>query len=81
MIIKTFTTIDETYEKGVICDKKVLYFSTEDLRDDYFINVMRELYLEQDWPEPQDNVFGIGQWTHRLKKGQEELVIINIKTW
>jgi len=86
MKIKVFTTISESYSHGDLDSSDKKYFMTKKLRDDYFNNVLRNDYLSNEYLEEYElNHFcaktGSKRWSYFIEKNQEELEIIEEKTW
>jgi hypothetical protein len=46
MVIKVYTTINESWDSGTLNSTEKMYFKTEELRDDYFENVLRKSHAE-----------------------------------
>lgn len=83
MKIKVYTTADESYHNGDLNDRKVKYFSNEELRDDYFDNVLRKYYISIQLDEYEPNHFGNSdsKWSYFISKGEEKIEIIDEKSW
>lgn len=85
MQIKVFTTIDESWDSGDFNNSHKTYFTTEELRDDYFDNILRAHYLNHDMEEYKPNSFcektGSKRWSYSIGKDEETIKIIEEKTW
>ena len=83
--IKVYTTIDESWDDGILNSTEKKYFNTPELRDDYFENVLRRGYLDLNLEEYEPNSFcektGRQRWAYSVDKGEETIEIIEEKTW
>lgn len=87
MKIKVYTTIDESYDSMDLNSIKKKFFISEELRNDYFENVLREYYLSLDGLEEYEpNYFcekltSRQRWSYYIGKDEEDIVIIENKYW
>jgi hypothetical protein len=87
MKIKVFTTINESWDSGDLNSTKKKYFISEELRNDYFKNVLREYYksfndLEEYEPDHFCEKMPSRQhWSYYIGKDEEELEIFENKYW
>jgi hypothetical protein len=86
MKIKVYTTINESRDSGNLNSSDKKYFNSAELRDDYFKNVLRKSYASDDYLEeyiPNNfcNKIGHQRWAYSIDKGEEEIEIIETKTW
>ena len=85
MKINVFTVVNESYSYGDLNSSNKKYFTTKELRDDYF-DFLRKDYLENmDMEEYEENSFcaktGYKRWAYSISKVEEELEIIDTKNW
>jgi len=87
MKIKVFTTINESWDYGDLNSAKKKYFISEELRNDYFENVLKEYYKSfDDLEEYEPNNFceklpSRQRWSYHIEKDEEELEIFETKFW
>jgi hypothetical protein len=87
MKIKVYTTINESYRYGDLDYKYEIHFISEELRDDYFENVLRKGYIENEHLEEyEENNFESKnkddqKWCYSIGKKEEEIEIIDKKIW
>jgi hypothetical protein len=85
MKIHVFTTTEESWESGNLNNREVKYFSNAEVRDDYFKNVLRPKYSEnEELVEYKENSWQPqrgGGWGYYLEKGETDIEIIDTKTW
>jgi len=83
MKIHVFTTIDESWDSGDLNSSHKKYFSTKELRDDYFKNVLRLNYSENEYLEEYEpNGFHTKPgWAYSISKDEEDLEIVESKIW
>jgi hypothetical protein len=86
MKIPVFVVIDESYSYGDLNNVDKKYFISEELRDDYFENVLRKKYKEdEELEEISENQFDQKgeniRWSYNIGKGKSSLEIIESKTW
>ena len=85
MKIHVFTTVEESWDSGDLNDREMKYFSTAELRDDYFQNVLRPSYSEnEELTEYKENCWTTkrgGGWGYYLEKGETDIEIVDTKNW
>lgn len=87
MVIKVYTTINESWDSGTLNSTEKMYFKTEELRDDYFENVLRKDYISSEMLEEyQPNSFceklpSRQRWAYSIEKSSEIIIIVEEKTW
>lgn len=78
--------MEESYSYGDLNDCHKKYFMTEELRDDYFENVLKAYYMHDSFEEYEPNNFhekneNRQRWAYNIAKGEEMLTIIETKDW
>jgi len=87
MKIKVYTTVNDGYRWGDLDHRSEMHFVSEELCDDYFENVLRKGYVENDQLyEYEKNNFESKnkdnqKWSYSIGKKEEEIEIIDKKTW
>ena len=84
MKIKVFFVLDESFSYGDLNNSSKKFFATSELRDDYFEFLRKDYSENQGLSEYMQNHFQpefSSRWSYYIEKGEEELEIIEEKTW
>lgn len=85
MKIHVFAIIEESYRHGDLNNQIKKYFNSKELRDDYFEFLKKDYIENMNMEEYKLNHFSekseYSKWSYYIEKVEEDLEIIESKTW